>query len=401
MKIAFLAFTSIPKLGGAQVFAFNLAKILSLHSHQVHFYLPRKYHNLVSRLPIDQSIKFKPILFCENWFSSYAPRFIYWTLLLRQIFHRYQVWQVIGVYPAGFISCKLSNRVPVVLRAHGDDIQKDESLSYGIRLNRIIEKQIESTVNEVTCLVAISNTVSECYKELGVSEEKICLIPNGVEILRFRQSIDRKQFRYHLGISNGGLMILSVGRYHKKKGFELALESAKILLQKGLKFKWVIIGKGVNKLKPLAINLGVNNVIYLLEKVGSIQNRESKDSFQVPSRHLIDFYRSSDIFVLPSLLETFGMVLIEAMAAGTPVITTEAPGCRDVVSHEYDGLLAAPGDPISLADNIEKLIIDVKLRRELCSNALMNVKKYDYSEIANQYMNLYSELAGKDKYCSE
>jgi len=392
MKIAFLAFTSIPKLGGAQVFAYNLAHNLSIKSHEIHFYLPRRYYNLISRLPIDKSIKVKPIFFIENLLFSVAPQVLYWSLLIRQFIHRYDVWQVIGVYPAGFLARKLANKVPVVLRAHGDDIQKDESLDYGIRLNRAKEKIIKSVVNEVTCLIAITNTVSDCYKDLGVLKEKIIQIPNGVEFERFRQPIDKKQVRDHLGISNGESMILSVGRYHKKKGYEVVLEAAKILMEKGLKFRWVIVGKGVDKLKSNAIQLGVEGAICLLEEVGFIQNSESKDSFHVPSKKLIGLYRSSDIFVLPSLLETFGMVLIEAMAVGTPVVTTDAPGCRDVVSHGFNGLLAVPGDPLSLADNIKKLIIDEKLRRELSDNALMDVKKYDYSQIANQYSDLYSEL---------
>jgi glycosyltransferase involved in cell wall biosynthesis len=84
--------------------------------------------------------------------------------------------------------------------------------------------------------------------------------------------------------------------------------------------------------------------------------------------------------------------LIEAMAAGVPVVTTDSPGCRDVVSHEYNGLLATPGDPMSLADNIEKLAKNCNLRKELCTNALMDVGKYDYSLIANQYSDLYSQL---------
>ena len=392
MKIAFLAFTSIPKLGGAQIFGYNLAHNLSDRGHEIHFYLPRKYYNLISRLTIDKSIKIKPIFFIEGAWVNSIPQVLYWCLLIRQIVHRYDVWQIIGVYPAGFISRKLSKIVPVVLRAHGDDIQKDESLNYGIRLNSVIEKKVKCVVNEVTRLVAITKTVSECYKELGVSLENIIQIPNGVEFERFRQPIDRIPVRYHLGISNGESMILSVGRYHKKKGYEVVLQSAKILLEKGIKFRWVIVGKGVDRLKPNSILLGVDKVICLLEGAGFIQNGELGDSFQVPSTKLIDLYRSSDIFVLPSLLETFGMVLIEAMAAGTPVVTTDAPGCRDVVSHGFNGLLAAPGDPLSLAYNIKKLITDGKLRRELRSNALKDVEKYDYSQIANQYSDLYSEL---------
>jgi len=392
MKIAFLAFTSIPKLGGAQVFAYNLAHNLSKKSHEIHFYLPRKYYKLISRLPIDKSIKFKSIFFIENAWVSRIPQVLYWSLLIRQIIYRYDVWQVIGVYPAGFISRKLSSRVPVVLRAHGDDIQKDKSLDYGLRLNGTIEKQIKSIVNEVTSLVAITNTVSDCYRELGVSDDKIIQIPNGIESDRFSKPIDRKKVRDQLGILENEFMILSVGRCHKKKGYDIVLDTARILLKRDVRFKWILVGRDVDLLKPAAVKMGVVENFRLLKEIGSRNSRRDEDSFEVPSAELISLYRSSDIFVLASLLETFGMVLIEAMAACTPVVTTDAPGCRDVVSHEFNGLLATSGDPQSLADNIEKLITNNKLRRQLCSTALMDVIKYDYSNIANQYLDLYQNL---------
>ena len=392
MKIAFLAFTSIPKLGGAQVFAYNLAHNLSKKSHEIHFYLPRKYYKLISRLPIDKSIKFKSIFFIENAWVSRIPQVLYWSLLIRQIIYRYDIWQVIGIYPAGFVARKLSNRVAVVLRAHGDDIQKDESLDYGLRLNGAIERKIISAVNEVTGLVALTKTVNDCYKELGVSEDKIIQIPNGIEFQKFKKPTDRKEVRDRLSVVEDEFMILSVGRYHKKKGYEVILETARILLERELKFRWVLVGKGLDLLKLGAFELGIAEVINLVEEIGFIENEDPESLFEVPSPSLIDLYKSSDIFVLPSLLETFGMVLIEAMAAGVPVVTTDSPGCRDVVSHEYNGLLATPGDPMSLADNIEKLAKNCNLRKELCTNALMDVGKYDYSLIANQYSDLYSQL---------
>ena len=392
MKIAFLAFTSIPKLGGAQVFAYNLAKNLSNRSHEVNFYLPRKYYHLISRLPIDKKIKVKPIFFNEKFLVNTLPLIIYWSLLFKQMIHNYDVWQVIGVYPAGFVARKLAKRVPVVVRSHGDDIQKDKFLNYGLRLDKTIAKKITCTLNEVTELVALTQTVSKCYKELGVSEKKIVQIPNGIEFDRFRKPIDKNQLRDCLGIIDDESMILSVGRYHKKKGYEVALEAAKILMERKFKFKWIIVGKGVKRLKQPAIDLGVAKAIRLIEKVDYIQNREPEDSFKVPSTNLIGLYRSSDIFVLPSLLETFGMVLIEAMAAGIPVVTTDAPGCCDVVSHEFNGVIAKSGDPVSLSKNIEDLLTKKKLTKKVSSNALIDSEKYDYSIIADKYLNMYSKL---------
>ena len=81
-------------------------------------------------------------------------------------------------------------------------------------------------------------------------------------------------------------------RYHKKKGYEVALEAAKILMERKFKFKWIIVGKGVKRLKQPAIDLGVAKAIRLIEKVDYIQNRDPEDSFKVPSTNLIGLYRS-------------------------------------------------------------------------------------------------------------
>ena len=86
------------------------------------------------------------------------------------------------------------------------------------------------------------------------------------------------------------------------------------------------------------------------------------------------------------------MVLIEAMAAGIPVVTTDAPGCCDVVSHEFNGVIAKSGDPVSLSKNIEDLLTKKKLTKKVSSNALIDSEKYDYSIIADKYLNMYSKL---------
>ncbi len=95
---------------------------------------------------------------------------------------------------------------------------------------------------------------------------------------------------------------------------------------------------------------------------------------------------------MPSLLETFGMVLIEAMAAGLPIVSTNAPGCRDVIQHEDNGLLVDPKDPKSLSESIIKIINDENLKNGLIESALKSVKKYDWQFVSKKYESLYKRL---------
>ena len=100
---------------------------------------------------------------------------------------------------------------------------------------------------------------------------------------------------------------------------------------------------------------------------------------------------------MPSIIETFGMVLIEAMAAGLPIITTDAPGCRDVVSNNYNGILVAPKNPEALAKGILRVIENPGLKNSLIKNGKNSIIKYDWGNIAQEYEHLYYHIVGKKK----
>jgi glycosyltransferase involved in cell wall biosynthesis len=97
----------------------------------------------------------------------------------------------------------------------------------------------------------------------------------------------------------------------------------------------------------------------------------------------------SGLLVLPSLAEGFGLVLIEAMAAGVPVLGTDVPGIRDVIRHEQNGLLAAAGDPISLAACIGRIVRDKQLRQSLVDRARTDVaERFTWDSVLPKYLDL-------------
>jgi glycosyltransferase involved in cell wall biosynthesis len=102
-----------------------------------------------------------------------------------------------------------------------------------------------------------------------------------------------------------------------------------------------------------------------------------------------DVFSEIGLLVLPSEAEGFGLVLIEAMAAGVPVVATDAPGIRDVVEHEVNGLLVPVGDPPALTSAIDRIIGDVDLRRRLIDNGLRIVReRYTWDVVLPQYRRL-------------
>ena len=322
-------YSFIPHMGGAQIFAYNLINQLSLLNHEIHLYLPYKRYKQFIKIDGPNNFKVLPILRYEYFLARSWPALLRIRLKLAQKIEKYDIWQAIGSYPAGWIGKNLSDHVPVILRSHGSDIQKNTEMQYGIALDPIIEKIIYKTLSKVTHLVALTETVTKCYEEYSVPNKKITEIPNGVSLNRFNYRANPKIIRKKYVLTDDQIFILSVGRYHIKKGYEYIPSVCKYLKSNGINFKWIIVGKGVSVLQSIVDKEYLNDSIILVEEIDFAN--DSQLTLDVPSNSLIELYKSADLFVMPSLLETFGMVLIEAMAAGLPIVSTKSPGCRDVI----------------------------------------------------------------------
>ena len=221
-------------MGGAQIFAYNLIKSLTTLGHDVSLYLPNRAKQRYKNLNNTSSICVKSLFVRENFLANNFRIVISQRLKLAQLNNKYDLWQVIGAYPAGWVAKDLVKIVPVILRSHGDDIQKDPEIQYGIGLNPDIDKNIEMTLSKMTHLVALTKTVKSCYNEYGVLDRKITEIPNGVELSRFHQKVKKEQLRDKFGLKKTEKFILTVGRYHLKKGYEILPEVCSLLNKKNI-----------------------------------------------------------------------------------------------------------------------------------------------------------------------
>ena len=135
--------------------------------------------------------------------------------------------------------------------------------------------------------------------------------------------------------------IVSVGRPHWIKGYEYALLACKLLKEKGIKFKYTIIGaEGNEELQYLRHDLGVQNEIQLLERM--------------PQNDVFQYMQKASVLVLPSLAEGVPNVVVEAMALGVPVISTKCGGVEELIEDEVNGWLVPTRDPNTLAEALIK-----------------------------------------------
>jgi glycosyltransferase involved in cell wall biosynthesis len=272
----------------------------------------------------------------------------------------------------------------------GDDIQISKDINYGLRLNSKINNEIKKNFIKLNNFIALTESVKIEYKKLGIPNEKVIEIPYGVKRNNLFLKTDKKTLRNKYNINNDTFVFLCVGRNHPKKNYKLFIEIVNHLNKSYfLNYKILIVGK---ELDSLNINIKKNNLsnnFLLMNEVSNIPNED----LNFPSTHLKELYILSDCFLFPSNLETFGIVLVEAMMAQLPIITTNAPGCRDVIRKNIDGLVFNVGDYKKAADYMKDVILNPNKRKSLIEKSRKRSKTFDIKNIAK----LYENLASKNK----
>ena len=392
MNIGSIIFGSLKRIGGYQVFTYNLLKRLAHAGHSVHLYVTQEEYArskpFYNRMPFEV----RPLFFSTQALAKHLPWVLMQYLRRQQNLYKYDVWQIVGSYPAAYLASSLAGKVPLVLRTHGIDIQKDADLNYGLRLDPRLEKLIAKTVRRMDRVVAMTQTIADCYRELEVPESRIVEIPNGVDVGRFATPSDKSQTRSMWGLPLETPLLLTVGRYHPKKGYAVIPEIARALKDKGIQFFWQVVGGGTEALDPLIEQAGVSDVVGTEREIGVSDSFEDGHGPIIPDDKLVRLYQCADIFVFPSRLEGFPRVLIEAMATGLPVVSTDAPGCREVVRHGDTGLVASPDDIEGLAAHIINLIENEDLRHRLTGNGSAQARRYDWDNVVASYELLYQSL---------
>jgi len=388
-----------PDVGGAQVTAHNLARYLTGQGHRVTMFAAwsswRKLgarraelgYRLLPLFPGQQSLMPRlgwPYQFVQDRYFSWVQRKF-----------KFDVWQSFGTYPTAVSVGRftLPRNIPHVLRTVGYDIQKDPDVGYGYRFDPRIESLIQDWAPRVSKAIAQSESVRPDLRDIGVRDTQIEVIPCGVDQPRFESTlVDRDAIRNRYGIPIDRFTYITVGRNHPKKGFPVLLDAMSELKQAGTldNVHVVFVGNAMSDLLPRATELGVADHMTAIEELGvDPDDRE----FRIPSTPLVKLYKSADACVFPSLIETFAMINIEAMSAGIPVISTDAPGCIETIVDGVDGLIARAGDPIDLARKMEYLQSSEDLQAKLSAGGRESVRKsYSWDVVGRQFENLYFSL---------
>ncbi len=392
MKIAHLIAQFYPYFGGAEICVHNVCRTLADNGHSATVICTTPPAD--KRPDLNYSIihLFPRTCGLLNRMPFIGKYYLEYELSRLQRKHGFDLWQVTMGYPLAIYAVDFfkRNKIPCILRCCGEDIQKYPDIGYGYRLDDGIDSLVKSKYPLFDGFVALTPDVREEYEKLGISKEKIRIIPNGVDTAKFtdiKSRTDRKAARRKFGLDEKKILILTVGRYHPKKGFDLIPAIAQILKGKGLDFQWIVAGKNTSEiLRKFPESRGEIKSIEDFAKSGG-------SMFSLPSNDLIELYCASDIFVLPTLIETFGMVLVEAMAAGLPIVTTDAPGVRDVITDNVNGLKAPAGNHEVLANMICSIVKDPALSGRLSETSVKQAKDfYDWKSVTGKYILFYEDV---------
>ena len=278
--------------------------------------------------------------------------------------------------------------VPVILHTfHGHVLT-----GYFGRVKSWVFIQVEKMLALIsTKLIIVNDEIKKELIDMGIGEkEKFEVVPAGLELKPFFESEKyRGMLKKELGLPGDSVLIGIVGRLVPIKGHKYFLEAAKIILDTGYKIqdaryddselKFVIVGDGDlrQELEDYSNKLGISgNVIF----TGFRQD-------------LPKIYADLDIVALTSINEALGLVLVEAMASGKPVVATNVGGVPSLVKHGVNGLLINPQDVQALSDAIIKLLNDSDLRQKMGREGRSSVfPRYDISQLVKRVDLLYTQM---------
>lgn len=249
--------------------------------------------------------------------------------------------------------------------------------------NKIYNKTLlKNVLKGADIIIATSNSYINESRFLRDYKEKIEVIPNGINLKEFENSLSKSECRKKLGLPQDKRIILFFGNIVSYKGPHILLKAVKLLKNQINDFILVFAGRGVmqEEIKKMAVELDLSENILFTGYV--------KDELKPL------YFKSADIFCLPSInvAEAFGIVNLESMASGVPIVSTRLGGIPDVVEDGKNGILAEPGDEKSLADALLFLIENEDIRTKMGNYGIKKVNDYSWEKIANKTELIYKEL---------
>ncbi|MFP4312314.1 MAG: glycosyltransferase family 4 protein [Nitriliruptoraceae bacterium] len=274
--------------------------------------------------------------------------------------------------PAVGVAAATTDVAPRVLTFHA---WSDSDLAY-----RAVRPVARRVVAGATAWIAVSPAAARYHgAALGVDEGRFDVIPNGVEVAPFAAAADAVA----AAAPNVPPRLVFVGRLEPRKGVLILAEAYLQVRQRLGSVGLTVVGDGPQRARLEAVLAGVTD-------------GEVHLAGRVTGPELAAALASADVAVAPALGgESFGIVLLEAMAARTAVVASDIPGYRSVVEHGHNGVLVAPDDPEALAEALVELLRDPAGRAARVAAGVATAERHDWSVVAARLQEVYRRVCGR------
>lgn len=285
-------------------------------------------------------------------------------------------------YPEGLIGLLAKRRTskPLVVTCHGYDILIEPSAGYGVRLSKRIDAIVSRVLNDADAIVTASKATFNEASKVVKNCSKVHLIPNAIDVQRFDPTINGSNISKMLRIE-GHTVVFTLRGHEPKYGLEYLIRAVPLVVKERNDVAFVIGGDGSLRryYEQLAVKLCVKEKLIFTGKI--------------PQSEVPYYYAMSDIVVVPSLQEAFGLVVSEAMACGKPVIGTMVGGIPDQIIDGYNGFLVQPRNPSQIAEKILWLSNNPEKAKIMGMNGRKIVEeRFDINKRIDKIRSLYEKL---------
>ncbi len=381
MRIALVGDHYYPDIGGAPHYAFELS--LQLVKLGIEAVVITHAHSGQPEEEEIAGVKIKRVkgLVLNNPHCAASPLFFYqcYKYILDG---KFDVVHGLDIYsPMALILIYFAHRhrIPCVLTCH---TVMDSYFSI------FLQRPMGLPLRRADRLIAVSQASARFCCLLGCPEKKIIVVPNGVDLSCFNGNVDAFVMREELGVG-GEPLVVTASRLVKRKNPNLLISAFAKVLKVVPDAKLVIAGSGreQDNLSRQIKGLNIAKSVFM--------------TGELAKERVAKLMAAADVFVLPSKMESFGLALLEASAAGVPVVCSNAGGVPEVFQDGFNALLYPPGDDMAMAKAIIRLIQDRELAKAISTNAVATSRRFTWKMAAEQTLRVYEKvLQGNASSCS-
>lgn len=378
MRICLYVGTALPRIGGAEMVVDRLAREWTSAGHRVTVLAPRpgmwdKPDDSVYPYEVARHLPFFSSRYGVEWYGRYL------TDLHRM--RRFELVHCHGFYPHGFLAARAKGRlgVPIVATSHGGDVAPDD-LRYS---KPRVRARILWGMRRLDAMIAISQFTRDGFRRLCPDGVPVVDIPNGVELAKFRLKVARPA-DWPAKLVPGEYFAF-MGRFKARKGIDVLLRAFASIADRTT-YCLALAGDGEERpaLERLAAELGIADRIVFTGMVAGASK--------------LFLMQNAGVGVVPSRVwEAFGLVAVEFMAAGRPVIVSDLPGMADLVRPGETGFLVPPDHAEKLAERLLTLASERERREAMAVHAARGAAAYDWHLVARKHIELFERLVSQSK----